>query len=720
MPAAAVSLEGTERATETDSAGRYLLRNVLPGPQVLVVRRLGYAPTRLAIVAPTTGTLTVDLELAHSALRLQTVRVTADPTGRATGELGTATVIDQEAIRDQGATSLAGVLELLPGVPLQPPGLDGVEQIGLRALPNLGSSSGADLASFGTLIIVDGVPMSNNANLQSTGPRGEDNLATAAGGGIDLRQIPATALERVEVIRGIPSARYGDLTQGTIIVETRAGAFPTQVDARYDPRTTEASVDGGRDLGSRQALSITSDATQTESSPGASRAVVRRLTANLAHRLSAGGGDTVPGGFVLDSRAALYALRQDAPEQPLILPGAASWDHDAGLRLGEHLRARPAHGPRWEMWLAYDGQMQRSYLQRYHTRGALPLTERVTPGQSIGRFVGGQYLSQLSISGDPQLLYGRLEGSLGGTALALDHTLRFGTELRREWTGGAGYQFAIATPPQSSFNGINGFDRPRSFSEIPAVPTSGWYVDDRMLRVFHGGTSLEVQAGLRADVFHRGRWWLSKARDAVLEPRFNAQLAPRPWLRFRAGGGRMAKMPDVASLYPATEYYDVINVNWFTNDPAERLAVLTTFTRDPRNPRLGYSVANTGEGGVEVDLPRRAGTLGVTWFGERLTGGVTYAAQPSYLLRAQYQLSDSTTGTGVPPTIIEPPYRTDTIPILVGRPENALTMKNQGVEFTLSTREIPQLRTRIEVTGTALASRLDDPTLQFARGSLFS
>ena len=271
VEAAAVRVEGSALLSVTDSLGRYRLDDVPPGPQVLRVEHVGYATTRTTVRVLPGGALTVDLEVAVQALELEGLLVTADPMSRARGEEGTATVIETEAIRSQVAASLAGVLELSPGQPLTAPGLDGVQQIALRSVPTSGvggSLSGADaLASFGTVIILDGVPLSNNANLQTTGSRGEISPPTSAGAGIDLRRIPAATLERVEVIRGLPSARWGDLTQGAIVVDTRAGEVDPILSGRIDARTTEFSVLGGTNVGERSTGTLVFDVARTMISP---------------------------------------------------------------------------------------------------------------------------------------------------------------------------------------------------------------------------------------------------------------------------------------------------------------------------------------------------------------------------------------------------------------------------------------------------------------------
>ena len=274
---AIASIEGTIRVTATDPSGRFRLAGVPPGPQVLRVVAVGYAPVRRPVTVPPSGEVAADIFMARSALTLPSIVVTADVASRARGELGTASVIAEDAIRNQTAASVAGLLELVPGAVLQPPGLDAVQQFAIRSVPvSVGAGGqGADaanpsanqLASFGTQIVFDGVPLSNNANLQTLGPRTEQFFSSSAGGGIDLRRLPATTIERLEVIRGLPSVRFGDLTQGVILVETRAGAVDPEVRLRANTRTLEGSLVGGRSLGGHHFATTTLDLARTAIAP---------------------------------------------------------------------------------------------------------------------------------------------------------------------------------------------------------------------------------------------------------------------------------------------------------------------------------------------------------------------------------------------------------------------------------------------------------------------
>ena len=722
---ALVYVEGLDLRVATDSAGRYRLVDVPPGPQVLSVEMIGYASFRSRFALPSGAIVEFDVALANSPLRLEGITVTADPVSRARGELGTASVIEQDAIDVQTATSLSGLLELVPGAVLRPPGLDDVEQISLRTVPTssvlslVGSGpSPGELASFGTLIVMDGVPVSNNANLQSLGPRGELRIPTSAGGGIDLRRIPATTLERVEVIRGVPSVRFGDLSHGVIVVDTRAGAFEPRLESIFDPFTGGGSFAGGWSLATAGTISGTLDVTGTRPSPGFNDNESVRLSSQLAHRADVGeafatdpGSEPVPR-LRLDTRVDLFQVVHDNPEDSVVSPGASSWSRDRGLRISE--RARLNLSPRFllEFTAALDLTRQRSFVEAPRARGAMPFTDRVTAGRSIGRFIGGTYQSRVAIDGDVRQLFTRIEADRRRDWRGLDHRVRAGTVLRREWNAGPGYQFDIEFPPQMSFNGVQGFDRPRRFDDLDAVAASAVYVDDRVVGALGGGWSYDVQAGLRLDMLHEAGHWASGVRDEVLQPRLNAQLSPRPWLHLRAGVGRTAKQPSLGQLSPARQFYDVVNVNWFAPDPAERLAVLTTFIQTPDNPALGFSRTTKAEAGIEVASARDL-SVSVTAFRDRTEGGVGIRSTPAVIFRDRYELSDSTIGTGARPEIRDPPMASDSTPVILDVPDNNLTLAARGLELTVRLPQLRPLRTALEVQGALIETELLKDGLDF-------
>jgi len=714
---AVVGVEGTTLTSVADDSGHYRLAGIPPGPQVILVIRIGFAPLRHSLVVPGTGTLTLDLALGKSALQLPGLVVTADPASRARGELGTASVIGQEAIRNQTAASLAGVLELVPGTLLQPPGLDGVQQFGLRAVPispgaapGVGSISGPSaslLASFGTQIVLDGVPVSNNVNLQSLGPRGELTFASASGGGIDLRRIPAATIERVEVIRGLPSSRFGDLTQGVVLVDTRAGAVNPETRVRLDARTVEASLLGGKRLAGRHSATATMNLARTRLAPGFQDNTGSRLSAQLAHR-SEGGRLT------LDTRLDFFQVLDDQPPSALS-PDLASQSRDNGLRVSERLRWSVGERSRLDWTAAFEGVRQRSFTQSPRLRGAMPFTNRLSEGTQDGKFIGGVYVARVDVDGDPRHLYSRLEGFFPRRFVGLDHELRPGLEVRREWSRGPGYVFDIEFPPQVEFNGVNGYDRPRRFDAIPPLVTSALYVDDRFTHSFGNGWTVSAQSGVRLDLLHWGATWLRAARDHVLQPRLQLELAPSRRLRVRAGAGRLAKVPTLGDLYPAPQYYDLVNFNWYANDPAERRAILTTRILQRENPALVMSRADKGELGVELDLGGGS-QIALVGYLDRVRRAVGVTLEPTYLIRDRYAVDSASINQGRPPDVLQPPTAADTVPVLIDRPDNNLDLRSRGLELTAILPEMVPLRTRIAVLAAWSWSRLESKGVDFGTG----
>jgi outer membrane receptor protein involved in Fe transport len=707
---ALIEIEGTNLRAISDAQGVYRVAGVPPGPQVLRARLIGYAETRSPVNVPPSGVVTQDLRMGVTALEMAGIVVTADPLGRARGELGTATVIGAEAIRAQTAASLAGILELVPGVPLQPPGLDGIQQIQLRSavMASGGTADGGqggDLSSFGTLIVLDGVAISNNANLQSLGPRGELPIPSTAGGGIDLRRIPASTIERVEVLSGVPSTRYGDLTHGAIIVDTRAGAVDPEFLFRFDARTVEATLLGGWEFRGTQAATSGVNFARTRLSP-LNDDVSSRFSAQLAHRMGLGAATETGNRLTLDTRLDVFSLVADSPEQPEVAPGRLMRVSDSGIRLAHRARLDQGGENRLELTASVDRGRQSTFRQNFRIRNAMPFTDRLTEGRSVGFYVGGQYIARADIEGEPWQLYGRLEQTFDGSWFGFDHTLRAGMELRREWNSGAGYQFDVTLPPQVSFNAVGGFDRPRRFDAVPAVATAAFYLDERLSHVFGGSAVLSLQAGVRLDMMHDGTHWFSGTRDAVLQPRLTAEFAPVSWLRLRAGAGRTAKQPALGQLFPAPQYHDVVNVNWYADNPPERYAVLTTIVLDPTNPDLGYTIADKAELSLAVALGP-ASAITVTAFRDQLTGSVALDRRSGSFLREHYQLNDSTFGTGRPPELIEPASSADTIPYLLDRYGNVVDLLTRGIELTAWLPEIEPIRTRFELQGAWIENYLD-------------
>jgi Carboxypeptidase regulatory-like domain/TonB-dependent Receptor Plug Domain len=719
---ATVSLESTLQVAVTDAEGRFRIAPVAPGRYTVRAVHIGYAPTRLEVMVSLDAQVQVELRLTPHPLRLPDLDVSADPSGHAADELGTATIIAREAIREHGATSLIGLLDMIPGVEVRPPGIDRVEQIALHATTvgaplatggtTVSGPTAEQIASFGTAIFVDGIPLSNNANLQSLGNHAELGLPSSAGGGIDLRRIPASTLERVEVIRGIPSPRFGDLTQGAILAETRTAAAPLEVIARRDEHSTSASAMLGFHLGHSHTAGVAADAIRTFVDPGLTEDASTRRALQLGYRYELASHDPRSGAprFLVDTRLDGFQVSEKRPERPEF-PNLASRSEDRGGRLSSRLRWQVSTRARLEGSLSVEATAQRSTSSAPLLRGAEPFTDRLTPGRSIGGYVGGLYVSRVRLDGDPRLFHTRWELARNLSATNADREARLGIELRRESNHGQGLQFDIAYPPQASFNGVNGYDRPRSFDSIPPLVLGAGYAQIRYALVLLG-RPVEIQGGVRADALFSGTSWFSAIRDFSLQPRLNLESYLGRGLRLRLGYGHLAKAPPLLSLWPAHQYFDVVNVNYFANTPAERLAVLTTYVKDPTNPDLGFAVAHRGEVSLEL-LGSNGPSLSLTAFLERMANGFGTVADPAAILREHFALRGAVPGSGKPPEIIEPASSVDTVAVIRDVPSNNTAYNTHGIELTAQLPTWRALRLRVVFLGSWTFTEVNQRSIEF-------
>ena len=236
----------------SDEEGRVQLDKVPVGKASLLVQILGYEDFQQAYNFQKDTTFTIRIQ--ESSLALEEVVVTAKPSAAGAS---TSSSIGRMAIDHLQATSLKDIMQLLPGQLMSSSDMTSEEKVTIRSV----SASTANNA-FGTSIMVDGVPMSDNTSLS-------DKVSGSSGGtGIDLRQISADTIESVEVIRGIPSAEYGDLTSGAVVVNTKAGYTPWEIRTKVNPTTLNTSFGKGwkfsKDAGS---LNVNADYARASGDP---------------------------------------------------------------------------------------------------------------------------------------------------------------------------------------------------------------------------------------------------------------------------------------------------------------------------------------------------------------------------------------------------------------------------------------------------------------------
>ena len=223
---ATVSLQPGEQWCMTDHQGMFTLRTQSTGAAVLRVTCVGYEPVEIT-VDKSNSSDTLHLVMHPTNLQLQQVIVTAQ---RKSENATTSYLIDRQALDNQQIINVSDILTLLPGGKTVNSSLINDQRIALRADVNEKGN-----AAFGTAVEVDGLRLQNNAEL------GETTSAST-------RTISSTNVSSIEVVPGIPSVEYGDLSNGIVKVHTKRGHTPWEIALATNPYTKQVGVSKGFDL----------------------------------------------------------------------------------------------------------------------------------------------------------------------------------------------------------------------------------------------------------------------------------------------------------------------------------------------------------------------------------------------------------------------------------------------------------------------------------------
>ena len=201
----------------TDAEGCFTIPNNDDTKQI----RITYIGYKILTTAPVrNGRYLLEAEIS----RLGEVVVTAQESRGLTS----ASTIGKHAMEHLQPSSFADLLELLPGGRAETPSLSTPNVIHIREAASGGSQYMT--SSLGTQFMVDGAPISTNANMQyvSGAWDSESTYRDFTNAGVDMRSLSTDDIEKVEIVRGIASVEYGDLTSGLVKIERKKGTAWTQ------------------------------------------------------------------------------------------------------------------------------------------------------------------------------------------------------------------------------------------------------------------------------------------------------------------------------------------------------------------------------------------------------------------------------------------------------------------------------------------------------------
>jgi iron complex outermembrane recepter protein len=228
---AQVQLDGTNLGAVTDPQGRYALRGVPVGTHTVRAEALGRT-ARFEVVTVTAGeTATQDFVLLTEAIEVEAVEVFVGSRAAHTAADELAVPVDvfsAEDVQSQGTPETSAILEELS------PSVNFPRQSVTDATDIVRPFTLRGLSPDHTLVLVNGKRRHRTALVHIFG-----SGMGAGSSGVDLNALPASMIERIEVLRDGAAAQYGsDAIAGVVNMVVKEGVFPLTVGAttgRYFP-----------------------------------------------------------------------------------------------------------------------------------------------------------------------------------------------------------------------------------------------------------------------------------------------------------------------------------------------------------------------------------------------------------------------------------------------------------------------------------------------------
>ncbi|MDR1518201.1 MAG: TonB-dependent receptor [Dysgonamonadaceae bacterium] len=276
-----VQLPASELWAVSNEKGAFVLTRVPRGKSVISVKYLGYAPKTLEVdVQADVDNLLI--ALTESNLLLGEVVVTASESKGMTS----ASKIGQIAMQHLQPTSFTDLLELLPGGKSVDPNMGSANFIKIRE-----AGSASSMSSLGVGFVIDGAQVNTDANLQylqGTAQGGKESVSQ----GVDMRTLSTDNIESVEIVRGIPSVEYGNLTNGLVNIRRKATASLLTARIKADQVGKLFSAGKGWNVAGGNVLNVDLNYLDSKVDPRDSRENYQRITAsarlNNRHRVGSG------------------------------------------------------------------------------------------------------------------------------------------------------------------------------------------------------------------------------------------------------------------------------------------------------------------------------------------------------------------------------------------------------------------------------------------------
>lgn len=704
VPFAVVILPESNVSVSSDADGIFSIQNLAQGTHKIQIQSLGYE-TLDTVINVSANRTRFEFTLVESNFRMQELVVTAQSSKAGAA---TSSFISKTAMEHMQTNSLADVMALTPGGSVTKPDLQKVSSASIR-----GGSS------LGTAVVMDGSPLSNNANMQTLSSAISTENKTRSltpETGVDLRTITTDNVESIEVIRGVAPVEYGDITSGAIIVNSKAGKQPLTLKLAINPNLYSISATQGFALGKKAGnINYGIDYAYSVSDPVESYDYYQRITARVGYT------NTFGKFYTNSSLSFLWTKDMSEPNEDDPNDFQTFNQKDVGFRIAHNGTYNANAG--WFKSLQYNLSFgytnRKSYFQDQATSADFQYSYSKIDGSVVSSYKNGhvydvegnrltryeQEMEQMrawmlpgtydynyNIYGKELNTFAKVKANFAGNWGSTNHKLVLGADFKSDGNVGDGKVFDIDNPPFRASSASFTAYRERAFKDIPFVNQLGAFLQETFSAKI-ANREFEIVAGVRYD--HTLDF------GGGFSPRINMsyELVPEK-LNLHAAYGITRKAPTLMYLYPDNAYFDLLNFNNASASDiadSQKMQLVTTRVFDATNHNLEMARQDKYEIGLTANLGKMHFSL--VGYQEEMLNGYSFSITPETVKSITYKQYKAAEypSDGSAPILQE--TASNQVLVKYYTPDNNSAYKRTGLEFVLDFGRINAIRTSFLIDG---------------------
>jgi len=540
--------------------------------------------------------------------------------------------------------------------------------------------------------------------------------------GVDMRTLSTDNIESVEIVRGIPSAEYGNLTSGMVNIKRIRRATPLTARFKADEYSKLVSVGKGFYLGNTgHIMNVDGGWLDSKVDPRNNLENYKRL--NLSARLNLR--------FEHNMWTTAWITGVD-------YTGSfdnAKDDPDLSYRKVNEYKSRYNRinytsdltftflKLQWLKSVNVNTSVSYQHDRLERSKQVAPQRASVAPttmqeGEHDGQYLLSEYIADYVSDGKPLNVFVKAKAEGAWQWGQVNNHYKVGGEWTLSKNYGDGQVYDLTKPLAAAW-----ITRPRAYKDIPSLNVLSLYAENNITAPI-GEHKLELQLGLRTIqlVGLDSKYYLSNR--VYLDPRLNAKWSfpalnvagGRTLNMYVAGGyGVTTKMPTITYLFPQAHYNDFIQLNYYdVNEPLTRSRIsLRTYIDDVTNYDLKPARNHKWE--LRIGGSTGRNTFSVTYFNEKMRSGYRYSSYYKPYSYRQYDVSaiDASTLTGQP-SLDDLPYEDMTVLDGYSKVTNGSRLDKQGIEWVITTARWRPLATALTVTGAWFRSTYTNSQMMYS------